>query len=342
MPRTNFTPQQHGFHFPNSFVNQVATLPGGQQIETYGRCGGMAYAALDYYFAGLPIPADTATPPDGHWLADYIYTRLFDSFLNTSAIRYVSWTMQADHSTWFYKGVTRWTKEDEIPRLRQFIDAGTPVVLGLVGARDMADVGNKNHQVVAYGYDADDASQAINIYIYDNNSPDQEAVLSTDAGNPHINASNRIEPWRGFFVHEYAFRSPPGSQPSDSHESSPATWSAQPSGQLYTPDGDRIDYAVEHGAVGQDVVEFVLTLGPGVSWKKILNMPDGEGSNWDIVAEGAGAASSNGLWAHQVQNGQSLTFKKAKFLGSMCEVYKLGDLGGLAPGSRVTFCWAKD
>src|SRR5262245_64248026 len=64
--------------------------------------------------SGLPIPPDTATPPDDHWLADYIFTRLFDSFFNTSAIRYVSWTMQADHSTWFYKGVTRWTKEDEI------------------------------------------------------------------------------------------------------------------------------------------------------------------------------------------------------------------------------------
>jgi len=89
MPRTSFTSQQHNFHFANTFVNQVATLPGGLRIETYGRCGGMAYAALDYYLAGLPVPPDTTTPPDGNWLADYIYSRLLDCFFNTSAIRYV-------------------------------------------------------------------------------------------------------------------------------------------------------------------------------------------------------------------------------------------------------------
>jgi len=277
MPRTAFTPQQHGFHFPNSFTNQIAILPGGQQIETRGRCGGMAYAALDFYFAGVPAPPDTAAPHDGHWLADYIYARLLDSFFNTSAIRYVAWTMQADHATWFYKGVTGWTKEDEIPRLRQFIDAGTPVVLGLIGARDIADVGSSNHQVVAYGYDADDAAQAIRIYVYDNNSPDQEIVLSTDANTPHVDASNQAEPWRGFFVHEYAFKSPPAS--------GPAPWSAQAGGRLLTPDGDQIDYTIERGVVSQDVVEFVLRLGPGVTWKKAINLPDGEGSSWDIEAE---------------------------------------------------------
>jgi hypothetical protein len=334
MPRTAFIPEQHGFQFPNSSTNQVATLPGGLQIETHGRCGGMAYAALDYYFAGLLVPSDTAVPAEDHWLADYIYARLLDSFFNTSAIHFVTWTMQADHATWFDKGLTAMTKQDEIPRLRQFIDAGRPVVLGLVGARDIANIGARNHQVVAYGYDADAAAQAIQIYVYDSSSPNQQIVLSTDANSPHVAASNHSEPWRGLFVHEYAFRSPP--------VPGTALWSAQASGQLLTPDGDQIDYAIERGVVSQDVVEFVLTLGPGVSPKKALNLPDGEGSSWDIAAEGAGASGSSGLWASQVRNGQSLTFKKAKPHGAIWEVYKLGHLGGLTPGTRVTFCWAKD
>jgi hypothetical protein len=209
MPRTGFTPQQHGFHFDNDFVNKVAELPEFGDIETRGRCGGMAWAALDCYLAGVPIPPDTTLPPDGSPLADYIYRRLLDSFLTPSALQFVAWTLHSDHATWFFKGVTRWTKEDQLPRLRESIDAGRPVALGLVGARDLHEVGSGNHQVVAYGYDLDEATQALRIYIYDNNNHDQEVVLSTDPANPHIDASNRDEPWRGLFVQRYSPVTPP-------------------------------------------------------------------------------------------------------------------------------------
>ena len=72
MPLTDFDPAVHGFGFPNSFVNQVVSLPNevyrllpgvlrraipGGNLETRGRCGGMAYAALDYYHAGRPKQA---------------------------------------------------------------------------------------------------------------------------------------------------------------------------------------------------------------------------------------------------------------------------------------------
>jgi len=51
----------------------------------------------------------------------------------------------------------------------------------------------------------------LSVYIYDNNSPDQEVVLTTGPDNPHVNASNRnpSEPWRGFFVHHYSPVTPP-------------------------------------------------------------------------------------------------------------------------------------
>jgi hypothetical protein len=209
MGRTGFTPQQHGFHFDNDFVNTLAGLPGFGDIQTRGRCGGMAYAALDFYFADIPVPADTTLPPDGNPLADYIYRRLLASFLTPSAVQFVTWTLHSDHGAWFFKGVTRWTKEEQIPRLRGFLDAGQPVPLGLVGATDLGDVGNKNHQVVAYGYEVDEPTQAIRIFIYDNNSHDQEVVLFTNPDNPHLDASNRAEPWRGLFVQSYDRVSPP-------------------------------------------------------------------------------------------------------------------------------------
>lgn len=119
-------------------------------------------------------------------------------------------------------------------------------------------------------------------------------------------------------------------------------WAAAPHNVVHTPDGDVIETTVEHGAVGADVVEFVLQLDGNVTWRKIVNMPDGEGSNWDIVAEGHGGSGSNSLWAHQVNNGQRLTLSKAKFAGVMVPVYSLGGLQDLAGGDRVTFRWVKD
>ena len=47
MPRLDFVPERDGFHFDNSFGNQI--LPGIPfTFTTYGLCGGMVMAALDH------------------------------------------------------------------------------------------------------------------------------------------------------------------------------------------------------------------------------------------------------------------------------------------------------
>ena len=160
MPTTGFDPRAHGFHFANDFVDKVVTIPGYGEVATDGRSGGMAFAALDYWFAGLPVPShrpedfpDRAVPEDGTRLADFIHKRLFDSYATWSARQFLTWTLAEDHPTWSSPGVARLTAE-ELPRVRRSIDAGRPVVLGLVGARDLDQVG-RNRQVVAYGYDDD-------------------------------------------------------------------------------------------------------------------------------------------------------------------------------------------
>jgi hypothetical protein len=102
MPTTSFDPVEHGFAFPNDFVNVIGTLPGFGKITTYGRCGGMAYASLDYYHHGLRVPENADLPPDGTVLADYIYRRLLDSYLVASASKFISWTLYSDDPTWFY------------------------------------------------------------------------------------------------------------------------------------------------------------------------------------------------------------------------------------------------
>jgi len=202
-----FDPATHGFAFPNAFVDTFATLPGGRKIQTAGRCGGMAYAALDYWHAHAPVPrwtsslwAPSQVPPDGHWLADTIRKRLYDSFLTVSATHFVTWTLAPDDGAGVVRGVTRWTTEDQFPKVAAAIDGGTPVPLGLVVARRLDRIGD-NHQVVAYGYERG-ADGTLTVLVYDNNSPGEEVRLTSGPHDAGWLASNGPR-WRGFFVEDY-------------------------------------------------------------------------------------------------------------------------------------------
>jgi len=216
MPKTDFSPLTNGYHFTNYFENQVANLPGIGKIETYGRCGGMAFSALDCYRAGVKLPGYTSSdfgkpgvPPDGTALADYIFHRQLDSFLTLTAVKFVTWTLAPDAGNFLVKGVTRRTKEDEFAKLRDSVDRDVPVPIGLIVARDLNSLGH-NHQVVAYGYDYDAASQKQTVYIYDVNWPNQEITLVSgpnDAG--WAESSPGKEQWRGWFVQDYAPHQPP-------------------------------------------------------------------------------------------------------------------------------------
>jgi hypothetical protein len=218
VPRTGFDPRAHGFHFANDFVDKVVTVPGYGEVATDGRSGGMAFAALDYWFAGLPVPShrpedfpDRAVPDDGTRLADFIHKRLFDSYATWSARQFLTWSLAEDHPTWSSPGVARMTGQ-ELPRVRRSLDAGRPVVLGLVGARSLDEVG-RNRQVVAYGYDDDGAGLGggtpIRLFVYDSHHPDDEVVLGFEPGAGHWEASADGGPWRGLFLQDYARERPP-------------------------------------------------------------------------------------------------------------------------------------
>jgi hypothetical protein len=196
MPKADFEPARDGFHYV------IAKLPGFGTIETGGRCGGMAYAALDYWFNGrLPIPAAQALPADGTIMADYVYRRLFDTYQVPSAINFITWTLAGDGENFFHKGVTRWTKEGEFPKLRAMIDQGKPQVLGLVKVTDLRQIG-EDHQLVGYGYE-DDGKGNLTAYVWDNRYPDEEARLTTTAKSPHWTLSEGNEEWRGWFIQGY-------------------------------------------------------------------------------------------------------------------------------------------
>ena len=218
MPKTSFTAQRDGFHFGNYFVNVIANLPGVGQISTYGRCGGMSYLALDHYFARMPMPQvrtrdfgqTHGVPADGHPLADYLYQRQLDSFMTLSAVKFVAWSLASDKPSWFSKGVSRMTHEDEFAKLKASIDRGVPLTLGLITARDLAHLGS-NHQVVAYGYDETPAAKTV--YIYDVNYADYELALVAAPGalgwrEDNVLLNLHLE-WRGWFVQDYSPKRPP-------------------------------------------------------------------------------------------------------------------------------------
>ncbi len=217
MPKTPFDPKQHGFRFANHFVNTIATLPRLGTLQTLGRCGGMAFCALDHYFAQLPLPTLSAqdlaplhVPPDGHPLADYIYRRQLDSFATLSAVKFVTWTLAPDKPTFFARGVIERTRADEFHKLRERIDHNQPAPLGLIAARDLSALG-KNHQVVAYGYEQPENDEsALVVHIYDVNYPAQELTLTYQPEEGcWIESSRNRERWRGWFVQDYSPRLPP-------------------------------------------------------------------------------------------------------------------------------------
>jgi hypothetical protein len=224
MAKTSFLPSLHGFHFPNNFVNNLVSTPVGS-ITTGGRCGGMAYASLDYFFHQTPVPncianspavasvndfpASGGVPPDGTVLADFILLRLMTTFAQYGYTS-LMWNSASDHSTWIGPGRVPATKNNEWPKLQAHLDQGTPVTIGMVNCD--GSLGDA-HQVVVYDYNiGSDASgnQLITISIYDNRFPDDDTITIQSTvdlwANPHWNEASSINQisdiWAGWWVED--------------------------------------------------------------------------------------------------------------------------------------------
>ncbi|MCC5940034.1 MAG: hypothetical protein JJU37_00685 [Balneolaceae bacterium] len=245
MKRTTFEPAKHAFRFENTFKNQVrvfglSSIPwiGSKfEVETNGLCGGMAFSALDYYHSNRPTPDVTSANAT---LRNYLLKRQLDSFKYRDSWRFYRWTRRSSNT------IVPKTLENEIPIAKESIDKGNPVVLGLVGASRVKDIGNDNHQVVCYGYH-EDTSGKTTLYVYDPNCPPSGSFsgelklipfthrssgggedvpgdpsgpvqnLSVTSNTPGYNrfrikrsdAGKNDSIWRGFFVQRYSKRSNP-------------------------------------------------------------------------------------------------------------------------------------
>jgi len=349
----NFMPSINGLWFTNSWPPQpdiVVDVPPFGQVAIgdarNGLCGGMVFTVRDVFEAGQP-PLTNPQPSQGQPLFDYIVRRLFDSFnLPGGVLKYMEWMNTPDHDTgigpFVRRGLAWRTIIDEGPRVQADIDSGHPSPLGLVTVASVnpGDLG-QNHQVLAYGYDL--VGNTMTLRVYDPNSgADDNVRVSFDVSNPTHTTPiahnvNIAHPIRGFFRVDYVFADPSGLQPQP-----PAAWWTAGTGQLQPSASDRIDWALQQGVVDPATVEFVLEAGLGITWRKVLNVPDGLGNSWDIFTQDAKTSDAVSLWADQVNNGQSLSFSKAGFLGIVTPVTSLGNLGGLPASSRLIFRWVQD
>lgn len=223
---TAFLPSRDAFAFNNSWPSQpgVVVSLADRSIRigdaARGLCGGMVFAALDYWHAGLPPPA--GRPAAGSPLYQFIVHRLIDSWrIPTGVGRYYWWMNVPDADfrpggrLWpargsLRPGVWRRSVERQWPRIRASIDAGQPTALGVVTmASAWPGLLGRNHQVLAYGYQL--AGTEVSIAVYDPNSgPDDQVRIVFDAAGPAFEHNLSIAwPVRGFFLTRYSAAVPP-------------------------------------------------------------------------------------------------------------------------------------
>jgi hypothetical protein len=205
-----FLPSRHGFAFDNSWppgpAISVRTPAGrvGVGNAALGLCGGMVFAALDYWRAGRKPPAERPAP--GTPLFRFVVRRLLQSWRLPAVVRYYLGMLAADGD------LAARTISREWPRIKALLDRGLPVTLGLVtvASANPLLLGH-NHQVLAYRYRQADA--AVTLLVYDPNSgPDDTVAIRFAAAAPATGFAHNIAmswPLRGFFLTKYTPAEPP-------------------------------------------------------------------------------------------------------------------------------------
>jgi hypothetical protein len=186
MYKTGFSTMDHGFHFSNNDITWSFALI---RHATF-LCGGMSYAALDYFHAGLEIPQTRTAPAEGTPLQQYIYERQVQAHVHTVPRFGLSWTPIIGLLG------TEGRQKDELHKIVQFMKAGEPIPICLVG-------GGFGHHVVAIGL----TPKPFAIDIYDPNVPENDKQIIWRDGH-YVNTGSSKE-WRGFFVDDgYSERTP--------------------------------------------------------------------------------------------------------------------------------------
>jgi len=223
-----FEPARDGFAFTNSWPDAPAVTvptPFGQVgigNAANGLCGGMVFAALDYWIARQAPPK--ARPAPGVPLYKFIVRRLVDSWhVPAGVVEYYQWMNLPDgdvsasvlgRSVVVQHGMSWRTIKQQWPLVKASIDAGVPAPLGVVTVKsaNVAELG-QNHQVGAYAYAV--SGTEVTVRVYDPNSGQNDGIwIRFDSSmpqqaTPFATNINIGLPVRGFFMAGYTPASPP-------------------------------------------------------------------------------------------------------------------------------------
>jgi len=223
----SFLPSQHGFAFDNSWPDQPAlTLPTpfgdiGIGNAGGGLCGGMVFAALDYFLAGKEAVPDR--PAAGDPFYKFIVSRLIDSWhVPAGVAQYYQWMSlpDGDHVIRLFnrqviaeRGLGWRTVRVQWPQIKKDLDRGLPVPIGVVtvASRSPKDLAH-NHQVLAVGYEADGPHVKVQVYDPNRGRRDDVAIgMDTSAPARPVPFDHNLglrRPVRGFFRVAYTPRTP--------------------------------------------------------------------------------------------------------------------------------------
>ena len=187
MAFTQFQPSKHGFHFSNSKLKL-------SQHGGFPLCGGMAYAAIDYFVHGDTIPHDLEPPLEGTPLNDYLFNRQAVAHLDTSN-KFVSIFIPVPVLSQIFSGFSM-NPDAEFATLNTKLSTLRPIPICL------ANPGFDGHHVVAMGCNP---TKPITITAYDPNAPGRTAIIQefTPPGSKARLFRNSMAPfktWEFFFV----------------------------------------------------------------------------------------------------------------------------------------------
>lgn len=177
-----FLPSVNGLHFANRYPSGPTVKLGaldprwvGVGDADAGLCGGMSWFVREWFEVGRTVPADTSAPANGSPLFKAIVRR---QVMSLDWLRGpVKFWLAALSSP---QRLRQNTIEIEWPRIKSSIDAGRMPMLGLVRHRGWNPFDlNRDHQVLAYGYDTAGPDGPTKIRVYDPNWPDRDDVSIT-------------------------------------------------------------------------------------------------------------------------------------------------------------------
>lgn len=220
-----FLPSVHGLPFPNAFppgptfrLGPLDARLAGFGDASAGLCGGMALTARDLYEAGIAAPLDQReAPANGSPRFRALVRRQVQSldWLRVP-LRYLDLqALRPDPPGRLARLLRREPPRvgavlREWPRIRAELDAGHPSVVGLVRTAGCSPWAlTRNHQVLAWGWEAEGGS--ITLRVYDPNHPGRDDVelRIAIAGGPGpwrdriLLHQSTGEPLLGFFRQPY-------------------------------------------------------------------------------------------------------------------------------------------